>query len=162
MTQRCRGPSLAWTGQTAKPKANNLMMGKVFFDSDVLLNAHSKQSNKITRACKDCVRQAWKNRSGVVSTTILRDFYYGLRHGDSMVLGAADARQCIEDYLSWHVIVDDVMTLVDAISMDEQLSVPINAGLVLQAALTGGATTVYSYRVPKDIGDVPVMVVRPQ
>lgn len=108
------------------------------------------------------MRQAWKDRSGVISTTVLRDFYYGLRHGDSTGLNAADARRCIEDYLSWHVVVDDVMTLVDAITMDEQANVSVNAGMVLQAAIAGGAATIYSYRVPQDIGDVSTLVVRPE
>lgn len=137
------------------------MSSKSFFDSDVLLEAHSKKPSSQRSACKGCVERAWQDRSGVISTSVLRDFYDGLRSGQATLYTASEARVCIEDYLSWHVVVDDVMTLIDAIAMDELEGISANDALVVQAALVGGASTIYSYRVPENFGDTPVRVLRP-
>ena len=91
----------------------------------------------------------------------LREFYDGLRNDPATMFTAKHAIVCIEDYLTWHVVVDDVMTLIDAMTMDQNTDISVSTALVVQAALAGGATTIFSYRTPLDIGDTPVRILRP-
>lgn len=137
------------------------MEGKTFFDSDVLVKAHGRKPSKQRLACQQCIEFAWKNRSGVISTTVLKEFYDGLRTSASTKYAANTAKACIEDYLSWQVVVDDVTTIIEAINMNESSDLPTSISVIVQAASVGGAATIYSYRVPLDIEIAHIQIVRP-
>ena len=137
------------------------MKDKIFFDSDVLIDAHNQKLTKRTSASRRCVREAWNERSGVVSTTVLKEFYVGLLKQTSLTSTPAEARVCFEDYLSWHIVVDDVTTLVEAVRLNEIENLKTEFGLMFQSALAGGASTIYSYRLPFDTSFPSLSVVRP-
>lgn len=134
---------------------------KVFFDSDVLVMAHKSVATRSVLHSRVSVERAWRDRSGVVSTSVLQSFFHGIRSLRHSAFTPAQAKKCIEDYLTWHVVVSDILMLMDAMERDERDGVPVDIGLVVQAALAGGASVIYSYRVPLDIGDASIRVVRP-
>jgi predicted nucleic acid-binding protein len=90
------------------------------------------------------VEQLWEDRSGVVSTQVLQELYVNLRRNVRVPLPAAEARRLVTDYLGWRLVVNGGPDVVEAAELEERFGVSYWDALILHAATTSGAATLYS------------------
>ena len=120
------------------------MTGRVFVDTNVLVYAHDRGAGVRYEKAKDLVARLWKDRSGVLSTQILQEFYVNARRKARKPIPADEARRLIDDYLRWEVVVNDGATILGALDLEQQFSLSFWDALVLQSARTAGVSTLYS------------------
>lgn len=135
------------------------MIRKAFFDSDVLIFAHNMKA-RYQPASQYRVSRAWDEHNGVVSTNVLQELFEGLVK--LKIFAPGEIRQCVGDFLSWHVVVDDVFSLSDAMDDHVEKGTPLYAALAIQAAVTAGADVLYSYRISPSAEISGLSVERPK
>lgn len=120
------------------------MSDRYFVDTNILVYAHDSGGGRRHELSKALVRELWEQRSGVLSTQVLQELYVNLRRKAARPLDAATARQLVEDYLSWKVVVNDGAAVLRAIDLEERYSLSFWDALIIDAAHSAGATMVYS------------------
>lgn len=90
------------------------------------------------------VAQLWQDRTGVLSTQVLQELYVSVRRKVANPLGAADARQLIDDYIRWEVVVNDGASILDALEIEKRFKISFWDALIIQAANASGARILYS------------------
>jgi predicted nucleic acid-binding protein len=120
------------------------MSAKHFVDTNILVYAHDAAAGDKHARARALVEQLWADRSGVLSTQVLQEFYVNIRKKARAPLAAAEARQWIADYLDWEVVVNDGQSVLEAIELEERYEISFWDALIVQAANSGGATVLYS------------------
>jgi predicted nucleic acid-binding protein len=120
------------------------MNGRHFVDTNVLVYAHDRAAGRKNEIARDLVKRLWLDRSGVLSTQVLQEFYVNVRRKAEKPVSAAEARRLIEDYLCWHVIEDDGPALLKAIEFEGHYRITFWDALIVQAANASGASHLYS------------------
>ncbi|HSO24685.1 MAG TPA: PIN domain-containing protein [Chondromyces sp.] len=120
------------------------MSDRYFVDTNILVYAHDRDSGRRHELSKALVKELWEQRSGVLSTQVLQELYVNLRRKAARPLDVATARQLVEDYLSWKVVVNDGAAVLRAIDLEERYSLSFWDALIIDAAHNAGATMVYS------------------
>jgi predicted nucleic acid-binding protein len=90
------------------------------------------------------VEQLWRDRTGVVSTQVLQELVVNLRRKASKPLPAKATREIVTDYLSWHIIVNDGDSVLDALDLEQQYRISFWDALIIHAAQASGAHVLYS------------------
>lgn len=120
------------------------MSDKYFVDTNILVYAHDRGSGRHHESARELVRELWESRSGVLSTQVLQELYVNLRRKAARPLDVAAARQLVEDYLSWKVVVNDGAAVLRAIDLEERYSLSFWDALIVDAAHSGDAALIYS------------------
>lgn len=120
------------------------MSDSYFVDTNILVYAHDRDGGRRHELAKALVRELWEQRSGVLSTQVLQELYVNLRRKAAQPLDPATARQLVEDYLSWKVVVNDGAAVLRAIDLEERYSLSFWDALIIDAAHSAGAAMVYS------------------
>ena len=120
------------------------MSAKHFVDTNILVYAHDVAAGDKHARARSLVEQLWADRSGVLSTQVLQEFYVNIRKKARAPLAAAEARQWISDYLNWEVVVNDGHSVLEAIELEERYEISFWDALIVQAANTARATVLYS------------------
>jgi predicted nucleic acid-binding protein len=120
------------------------MSDKFFVDTNVLVYAHDRGAGRKHDIARHLVERLWHDRAGVVSTQVLQELYINLRRKASKPLDRTQARQLVEDYLSWEVVVNDGRSILEAIEIEDRYGISFWDALVIQAARNSGAPTIYT------------------
>lgn len=120
------------------------MSDKFFVDTNVLIYAHDTAAGAKHVRAKALVEQLWHDRSGVVSTQILQELVVNLRKKARKPLGSKAIRELVGDYLTWQVVVNSGESIIEALEMEERHGISFWDALVVQAAQSAGAATLYS------------------
>jgi predicted nucleic acid-binding protein len=113
-----------------------------FFDTNVLLYADDADAGEKTAVARDLLRRALVDRSGVVSTQVLQEFYVNARK--KLKLEGAAARARIEIYLTLDVVTVSPALLLAAVDLHRLDTVSFWDALVIRAAEQAGCDTLYS------------------
>lgn len=76
------------------------MIARYFVDTNTLRYAQDASAGEKHDYAKGLVEKLWENRSGVVSTQVLRELAVNLRTRARRPLGAKATRNLVSDYLS--------------------------------------------------------------
>jgi predicted nucleic acid-binding protein len=106
--------------------------------------AHDSSAGEKHERAKQLVEQLWRDRTGVVSTQVLRELAVNLRRKSARPLDVAAVRQVVTDYLTWHVTVNTGDAILEALTLEEQYRISFWDALILQAAERAGADVLYS------------------
>jgi predicted nucleic acid-binding protein len=120
------------------------MSDRAFVDANVLVYAHDRAGGERHRTARALVERLWKERTGVVSTQVIQEFYVNVRRKAARPISAAEARACVEDYLSWEVVVNDQDAIRQAIALEQRYRLGFWDALIVQAANAARATVLYS------------------
>ncbi len=114
----------------------------VFFDSNILLYADDGDAGAKTEIARDLLRRSMSERTGVVSTQVLQEFYVNARR--KLKLDGAAARARIEVYLTFDVVTVSPSLVLAAVDLNRLDSVSFWDALVIRAAQLAGCDVLYS------------------
>ena len=96
------------------------MSDKYFVDTNILMYAHDGTSGARHQRAKALVEELWRDRTDVVSTQVLQELAVNLRRRAGKPLDAKATREVIADYLTWHVVVNDGASILDALALEQR------------------------------------------
>ena len=114
----------------------------VFFDTNILLYADDADAGDKTGIARQLLRRSVSDRTGVVSTQVLQEFYVNARK--KLKLDGAAARARIEVYLGFDVVTVTPALLLAAVDLNRLDSVSFWDALVIRAAEHAGCDTLFS------------------
>ncbi|MCP4661742.1 MAG: PIN domain-containing protein [bacterium] len=120
------------------------MSVRSFVDTNILVYAHDRGAGDRHKAAKALVGRLWRERTGVLSTQVIQEFYVNVRRKALNPVEPAEARRLVEDYLRWEVVVNDGGTILGALDLADRFCVSFWDALILQAAKTAEAATLFS------------------
>ena len=124
--------------------STNAMADKFFVDTNILVYAYDRSAGRKHQKSRALVEELWRSGSGVVSTQVLQELAANLRRKCSPPLGPDETRQLIQDYLAWEVVVNGPESTLEALDLEARYKISFWDALVLHAAVTAGAATLYS------------------
>jgi len=120
------------------------MSDRYFVDTNILMYAHDASTGAKHERAKALVEELWRDRTGVVSTQVLKELAVNLRRKVRRPLDAKAVRDIIADYLTWQVIVNGGDSILEAIDLESRHQISFWDALVVQAAQVSGAEILYS------------------
>jgi predicted nucleic acid-binding protein len=118
--------------------------GKYFVDTNILIYAHDASKGAKYRRARELVDELWATGTGVLSTQVLQELCVNLRRKAKLPYSMDEMRSLIRDYKSWHVVVNNQESLLRALEIEDRYQISFWDALILQAAESAGAETVYS------------------
>lgn len=118
------------------------MNGSVFVDTNVLVYAHDLDADRRHDIAASIIEELWENENGVMSTQVLQEFYVTVTKKIPRPLSQARARGIVENYLSWHVEVNEPETVLQASEIEERHLLSFWDALIIAAASRAKADTI--------------------
>jgi len=120
------------------------MSDKYFVDTNILVYAHDLAAGTKHKRAQALVEQLWESGDGVLSTQVLQELAVTLQRRSGRPLSAAELRGLIQDYLKWEIVVNDPDSMLQALDIEARHRISFWDALILQAAESAGAETLYS------------------
>ncbi|MBI3929366.1 MAG: PIN domain-containing protein [Armatimonadetes bacterium] len=120
------------------------MSDRAFVDTNILVYAHDRGAGDKHVRAKELVERLWLERSGVLSTQVLQEFYVNVRRKALSPIPIDEAKHLIEDYLTWDVVINDGDSILEAMGLEDRYGLSFWDALILQAAHRSGSETLYS------------------
>jgi predicted nucleic acid-binding protein len=118
--------------------------GRTFVDTNVLLYAHDASETGKQPIARALLEELWADRSGVLSTQVLQEFYVVATRKFKPPMRRSEARELIALYATWSVVQVDVGLIVDAAALEERARLSFWDALIVEAARRAGATRLAS------------------
>src|SRR5256885_16344545 len=106
--------------------------------------AHDASAGVKHDRAKALVEELWRDRTGVLSTQVLQELSVNLRRKARRPLDTKATREIVADYLSWQVVVNGGDSVLAALELEERYQISFWDGLVVPAARSVGARSLYS------------------
>ena len=110
------------------------MSGKVFVDTNILIYAHDLDAGQRNTLSASILRDLWENRTGIISTQVLQEFYVNVTRKIENPLPKSKARGIIESYLAWPVELNDAKTVLAASEIEERHMLSFWDSLIVASA----------------------------
>lgn len=120
------------------------MSARYFVDTNLLLYAHSPAAGEKNRKARALIERLWQDRSGIVSTQVLQEFYVNACRKTERPLSPDEARRLVASYMSWELIVNDGDSILGALEIEQRYRISFWDALIVQAANVAAATALYS------------------
>ncbi len=114
----------------------------VFFDTNVLVYCTDTTAPKKQAIARALVSTASASGDAMVSTQVMIELFNVLTRKQQMP--AANAQTLIAAYTGWSVVPSDLTLVTAAIEKSTQHQLSIWDAMVIEAALRGGAQTLYT------------------
>jgi predicted nucleic acid-binding protein len=110
------------------------MKGRAFVDANILIYAHDLDAGRRNKISVKILRDLWENRTGIISTQVLQEFYVNVTRKIPNPLSKSQARGIIESYLVWPVELNDAQTVLAASEIEERHRLSFWDALIIAAA----------------------------
>ena len=120
------------------------MNGKIFLDTNILVYSHDSGAGIKHARARVVMEKLWSMRQGVLSTQVLQEFTVNLRRRISPPLSARETREWIAQYMHWEVVTNTSSSILNALELEERYQISFWDALILQAAESAGAETLYT------------------
>ena len=120
------------------------MTERTSVDTHVLVYAHDTPDPLKQRIAAGIVARLWDDRSGVLSTQVLQEFYAETTRRWDPKLPRPLARQLVAAYGQWHLVQVDAPLILAATDLEERLTLSFWDALILEAAQRAGASLLLS------------------
>jgi predicted nucleic acid-binding protein len=119
------------------------MNGKTFVDTNVLIYAHDVDAAIKHQIAKTVLQTLWTERSGVLSTQVLQEFYVNVTRKIQSPLPKELARLVVNSYAIWS---GDTTTaeISTAFRIEDESRIGFWDALIVSAAAKSGATRILS------------------
>ncbi|MHB8399318.1 MAG: PIN domain-containing protein [Candidatus Limnocylindrales bacterium] len=118
--------------------------GRTFVDTNVLLYAHDASETGKQPIARALLEELWADRSGVLSSQVLQEFYVVATRKFDPPMRRSEARELIALYATWPVVQVDVGLIVDATTLEERAQLSFWDALIVEAARRAGAVRLVS------------------
>ena len=125
-------------------QGKNFMSGKIFLDTNILIYAHDIDAGNKHSISRKIVKDLWENRTGVLSTQVLQEFYINVTRKIPSPLSFLEAREIMRSYLSWEIKENTSLSVIRASEIEEQYHISFWDALVVVAAYTAKADRILS------------------
>ncbi len=119
------------------------MAERAFFDTNLLIYLHDRRFPEKRRRAAEVFRKSLDTRDVCLSTQVLQEFFVAVTHKLAN-LPAEQARSLVAEFAQLHVITVRPHHILEAIDLKGRYRVSFWDGLILAAALSAGATVLYS------------------
>jgi predicted nucleic acid-binding protein len=113
-----------------------------FLDTNVLLYADDADAGEKTGIARELIRRCLLERSGVLSTQILQEYYVNARR--KLGMDGASARARVEIYLGFQVVTVTPALILAAVDLHRLDTVSFWDALVIRTAEQAGCETLWS------------------
>jgi len=117
---------------------------RTFIDTNVLTYAHDASDTEKQRIARAVLEELWADRSGVVSTQVLQEFYVVATRKFRPPMPRREAREVVALYSTWPVVQVDVELILDAASLEDEAQLSFWDALIVEAARRAGADRIVS------------------
>ena len=119
------------------------MSVKTFVDTNILIYAHDLDAKEKHLAAKAVLDDLWANRTGVISTQVLQEFYVNVTRKLKKPLAKKIARTIVDTYMIWCV---DITTaeIAAAFRIEDEARIGFWDALICAAAIRSGAQRILS------------------
>ena len=116
----------------------------MFLDTNVLVYAFDKEEENKHKKAQDILTECWSDRSGMLSTQVLQEFYVTVTRKLPKTLPKQEAREIIKELSSWLTYQPAPADVIAASELEEKHSLSFWDALIIVAAQNSGATTLIS------------------
>jgi predicted nucleic acid-binding protein len=113
--------------------------GPVFVDTNVLVYAHDRSEAQRQPVAQALLAELWRNRSGVLSTQVLQEFYVVATRKYDPPMSRRQARELVDAYGQWQIVQIDVALILAAAQLEERHTLSFWDALIVEAARRAGA-----------------------
>jgi len=117
---------------------------RTFVDTNVLLYAHDASETEKQPIARALLEALWADRSGVLSTQVLQEFYVVATRKFKPAMRRSEARELVALYATWSTVQVDVELILDATALEERAQVSFWDAQIVEAARRAGATRLVS------------------
>ena len=119
------------------------MSGKTFIDTNVLIYAHDVDATEKHRIAKTVLQTLWTERTGVLSTQVLQEFYVNVTRKIQSPLSKNLARLVVSSYVIW--CVDTTPAEISmAFRVEDESRIGFWDALIVSSAAKSGANRILS------------------
>jgi predicted nucleic acid-binding protein len=111
-----------------------------FVDTNVLAYAHDRSETAKQPVAQAQLGMLWRNRTGVLSTQVLQEFYVVATRKLAAPMHRTTARRIVTLYAEWPVLQADVPLLLAASELEERHTLSFWDALIVASARRAGAT----------------------
>jgi len=119
------------------------MSDKCFVDTNILFYAHDRTAGLKHERAKRLVNDLWESGAGVLSTQVLQEFCATVRRVDRS-RPIEDLQRLIQDFSSWEIVVNTRESILAALEIEARHQISFWDALIVHAAQSCGASTLYS------------------
>jgi len=116
----------------------------VFIDTNILVYAHAPNEGTKYDTAVAVLDKLWDERTGVLSTQVLQEFYSVATRKLKPSMPPVEARTLIAKYSTWCSMHTDPQLLVSASVLEENHQLQWWDALIVEAAMRSGAMTLLS------------------
>lgn len=110
-----------------------------FVDTNVLVYAHDRSETRRQPVAQALLDELWRDRTGVLSTQVLQEFYVVATRKLDPPMRRGAAREIVAVYGAWPTVQVDVALVLAASELEERHRFSFWDGLVVEAARRSGA-----------------------
>jgi predicted nucleic acid-binding protein len=121
----------------------NYMSDKTFIDTNVLIYAHDMDANAKRQIAKEVLQELWSERTGVLSTQVLQEFYVHVTRKIASPLSKELARVVVNSYAIWSIETTPIEILT-AFRIEDESQIGFWDALIVSSAAKSGATRILS------------------
>lgn len=119
-------------------------VGKSFVDTNVLVYAYDVSDPAKRDIARQLVAGLWENGGGLLSPQVLQEFFVTVTRKIATPLSTKIARGIVEDLAEWRVVPADAGSVLRAIELQTETGFSFWDAMIVQSAIDGGATTLWS------------------
>lgn len=120
------------------------MSDKTFVDTNVLIYAHDIDAGRKHDVAKIVLRDLWADRTGILSTQVLQEFYVNVTRKIRTPLPKPAARSVVSTYAAWCVEGITTADVAAAFQIEDDATINFWDALILAVAARSGATRLLS------------------
>lgn len=110
-----------------------------FVDTNVLVYAHDASESTKQPMARAVLEGLWASGTGILSTQILTEFYSVATSRSKLAMSPGEAREIVELYSAWRVMLIEPSLILTASRLQEQHSLSFWNALIVETARLAGA-----------------------
>lgn len=118
------------------------MTDRTFVDTNILVYAHDIDAGNRHESAKRAITELWENRSGVLSTQVIQEFYVTLTRKIPTPLKKSTVIRIIKSFLNWDIVINDAPIILQAFEIEETYNLSFWDALIVSAAYSRNVTTI--------------------
>lgn len=112
---------------------------RTFVDTNILVYAHDKDSGEKHGQSAQLVAELWEQRTGIVSTQVLQEFYVTVTRKLPRPIARSRARGIVRAYGRWELATNDLDTILLASDIEGKHRISFWDGMIIAAAVRSRA-----------------------
>lgn len=120
------------------------MSDRTFVDTNVLIYAHDVDAGRKHQIALDLLRTLWGDRTGVLSTQVLQEFYVNATRKIRKPLTKPEARSVVDTYAPWCVGGITTGDITAAFQIEDEARIGFWDALIVALAVRCGASRIVS------------------